>query len=171
VKPRADLVITIVHAPHVTPITAGRYHEKPRFGPNVTIIHAPHVTLIAARGYRQKTRLGSMMTIIHAPHVSPIMTRSSGFFFGPVIHAPHVKEIKVSRCAILAISRQAKLCALLTSVDEPAWSAWSRDVSSREDMVWDVAITRVDAPSWSVALSEFATNLPGANWREQVLRR
>jgi hypothetical protein len=39
----------------------------------------------------------------------------------------------------LAISRFVKVCALLKRVSEPALSAWSRNVSSRQDTVWDDA--------------------------------
>jgi hypothetical protein len=39
----------------------------------------------------------------------------------------------------LAISRGVKVCVLLERIYEPAWSAWSRDVASREDTVWDDA--------------------------------
>ena len=40
----------------------------------------------------------------------------------------------------MAISRPCRnVCALLERVDEPARSAWSGNVSSREDGVWDGA--------------------------------
>ena len=63
-------------------------------------------------------------------------------FAVPVMHAPHVNWIAARGCGFFwRILAHGTLCALLERAYEPAWSALSRNVSSREDTVWD------DAPS------------------------
>jgi hypothetical protein len=77
--PCFEPVLTITHAPHVSPIAVGHITKKTCFEPVLTITHAPHVNQIVVRRYRDKLCFGLVLTITPAPHVNPVDVRRRGF--------------------------------------------------------------------------------------------
>jgi hypothetical protein len=160
-------ILTVIHAPHASQIVAMRYQNRSRQAPfrsgydncacaTRNTNRGKWISQKASfrtdcddytcatrkpncgKGISPRTRSRSDCDDYTCATRKPNQDRQMTLFLAvPVMHAPHVKSFAVRTCAIWPISRPLKVCALFKRLYEPASSALSGHVSSREDTVWD----------------------------------